>query len=650
MKARDRSKMNSREDKVVAQPAENNSQWAGAGYQLGDHVDCAMQTDPYTRKANDPLYRPLQIYTIDSSTSQLDGSTTVVQVPYEPLEVGPVGAHFDVDDYTDDQPLRYRRLNLEEPHNLIQNGRMPSVADPEFHQQMVYAVCSLVFAAFRRALGRDLVWGFPPQGTTGPRLRIRPHAREDQNAFYDPNKGELCFGYYLANPESIGRNLPNSYIHTCLSHDIVAHELTHALLDGLRTQFSTPSGPDVIAFHESFADTVAVFQHFTYKEVLAKAIAQAGGELEKASLLVNIAEQFGHTTNRSGPLRTSIEPPDGKTPLRRYDMAGDEPHLRGTVLTSAIFDAFNTLFKRKTAVYMRLATHGSGVLPAGALSVDLQQVLADQAHKLADQFLSICIRAIDYCPPVDLEFGEFLRAVITADRDLVPDDPWAYREAWIDAFQRRRIYPRNVQSLTVEDLVWKAPRIPIPPIRELAFGELHFSGTPGRIAAPDELRRRAHILGKIVAQPGLLEEFGCARHNDVRLRGDQVDPPQIESIRTSQRIGPDGQILYDLVAEVTQRRIVRSTPERAGFEFYGGATVIIDPLGQIRYIISKRVTNQDRLEAQAKFMRGGFGATLWEQANGEYNPTHELFRMLHNSPGKRAPTDGRESQGEPQSE
>ncbi|NJM41475.1 MAG: N-6 DNA methylase, partial [Anaerolineae bacterium] len=38
-------------------------------------------------------------------------------------------------------------------------------------------------------------------------------------------------------------------------------------------------------------------------------------------------------------------------------------------------------------------------------NVVLQAVLADKASQLARQFLTICIRAIDYCPPIDLEFG-----------------------------------------------------------------------------------------------------------------------------------------------------------------------------------------------------------------------------------------------------
>ena len=45
----------------------------------------------------------------------------------------------------------------------------------------------------------------------------------------------------------------------------------------------------------------------------------------------------------------------------------------------------------------------------------------------------MCIRALDYCPPVDITFGEYLRALITADADLVPDDDRGYRVAMIGA-------------------------------------------------------------------------------------------------------------------------------------------------------------------------------------------------------------------------
>jgi hypothetical protein len=69
----------------------------------------------------------------------------------------------------------------------------------------------------------------------------------------------------------------------------------------------------------------------------------------------------------------------------------------------------------------------------------------------------MCVRAIDYCPPVDITFGEFLRAVITADFDLVEDDDLNYRIAFIEAFRKRGIYPRDVRTLSVESLLWRGP-------------------------------------------------------------------------------------------------------------------------------------------------------------------------------------------------
>src|SRR5262249_42558943 len=100
-------------------------------------------------------------------------------------------------------------------------------------------------------------------------------------------------------------------------------------------------------------------------------------------------------------------------------------------------------------------------IPAGhGAAHELLEVLAHTASRLASHFLSICIRAIDYCPPVDLEFGEYLRALITADYNLVPDDPWAYREALIEAFARRRIFARNVETMSEDALLWRPPPKP----------------------------------------------------------------------------------------------------------------------------------------------------------------------------------------------
>ena len=96
-----------------------------------------------------------------------------------------------------------------------------------------------------------------------------------------------------------------------------------------------------------------------------------------------------------------------------------EPHSRGSILVAAVFEAFINIYKRRVADLLRIATNGSGILAPGNLHPDLVNRLANEASKAASHVLSMCIRALDYSPPVDITFGEYLRAIIPADIDLV---------------------------------------------------------------------------------------------------------------------------------------------------------------------------------------------------------------------------------------
>jgi hypothetical protein len=69
------------------------------------------------------------------------------------------------------------------------------------------------------------------------------------------------------------------------------------------------------------------------------------------------------------------------------------------------------------------------VLPTGRVHPDLVGRLAGEAARSAGHVLTMCIRALDYLPPVDVTFFDYLRARITADYDLVRDDRNNYRVA-----------------------------------------------------------------------------------------------------------------------------------------------------------------------------------------------------------------------------
>jgi hypothetical protein len=544
----------------------------------------------HARAPEEPLYRPLRVYMADPVASGYQGRIAVAHVPYEPLSEGPTGAFLTIEDNDPVRDKRPGRVNLDEPGVLLAQGRKPSAADPLFHQQMVYAVCSDVAATFTLALGRDLSWGFD-----GPRLKIRPHYGEDRNAYYHAPSGELRFGYFQADPRPGAGVLPGGTIFTCLSHDIVAHEMTHALLDGMRARFDEPTNPDVLAFHEAFADIVAILQHFAHPESVQNAISRTGGQLGTDTSIFSIAEQFGQATGANGPLRIALG--DANDAKRIYGEA-QEPHELGSVLVSAVLEALARVFERRAAPIkvLNAAVPGAGerLHPACAT------LLADLAMRVASQFLALCIRAIDYCPPIDIRFGEYLRALITADLDLVEDDRHGYRQELIAAFARRKIFPTDVPDISEDSLCWQPPG-PLPSIPGLAFDRLQLAPDPGQTPAADEIVRQAGALADVVTDSRYRAEFGLAE-------GPDFDLPMIESVRILRRVGPDRQVRFGLVCEVLQTG--RLKVGRSSMNVIGGSTVVMDSSGRFRFVIRKAVDNVARAQAQGAFARTSSGRAL----------------------------------------
>lgn len=268
-----------------------------------------------------PPLRRLQIFSFDPAADvalETAGiSRCIVEIPWEVVKPGPVGDYVEVVDLDPSSGCVYDPVDLMDGHLLASRGFSPSTGNPQFHQQMVYAVAMRTIHNFEQVLGRRIQWSerlindenryiVDPKLRYVDRLRIYPHALREQNAYYSPSKKALLFGYFNATTSDPRDELPGGVVFTCLSHDIVAHETTHAILDGLHRRLLDDTNPDMLAFHEAFADIVAIFQHFTLPGVLLDQIQRTRGDLRMDSLLVKLASQFARATGRGGALRNAL--------------------------------------------------------------------------------------------------------------------------------------------------------------------------------------------------------------------------------------------------------------------------------------------------------------------------------------------------------
>ena len=525
---------------------------------------------------------------------------TQVSVPAERLAWGPTGYRVKVVDYNaTEQRLYLARQEYEDAKGDLVDPFAPRdgealldpayqarlLADPNFHSQNVYAIAMRTLGAFERALGRRVSWS-----SGGHQLHIAPHAFAQANAFYSEPDRALMFGYFdVAEGESDTRT-----VFSCLSHDIVAHETTHALLDGLRSRFTQPSGPDQAAFHEGFADVVALLSIFSISEVVAAAIGEDGrserssGNISlvsaaklvpqaiKSSILLGIAAETGSALagGERDALRRSVELAPEAGRLARDD---EDEHVRGEVFVAAFMNAFVHLW-------------GNRISTLGTFDGDFYNLdsVVEEGAKLAGHLLNMAIRALDYCPPTDIDFGQYLAGLLTADRELVPDDEHRYRLHVQASF---REYGIEVPPRTCdEDGCWRR----YPHAGQLVYARSNYTAMT---RSPDEL-------------------FRFLWENRVELGITERAYTEVLSIDPSVRLGPDGIALHETVCQYAQRVDIfgaefksllgaqrpadMRTTDR--FTAYGGGVVILDQYGQVKYHIANRLMDGARQRARGQFL------------------------------------------------
>ena len=96
-----------------------------------------------------PISRKLRAYAFDPSLSLVidtaDINSMTYKVNWEELQPGPSGEYVEVIDFDPTIKKFFRPVNLNAPYLLAQDGLDPSESNPQFHQQMVYAVARPTF-------------------------------------------------------------------------------------------------------------------------------------------------------------------------------------------------------------------------------------------------------------------------------------------------------------------------------------------------------------------------------------------------------------------------------------------------------------------------------------------------------------------------
>lgn len=512
---------------------------------------------------------------------------TQVEIPAEELQPGPWGYRVHTIDYDSStstlyQPLKYPSLKDGvdgDPFKGASDAKL--LSDPNFHAQNTYAIVMRILARFEFALGRRVSWRFDSH-----QIKVAPHAFADANAFYSDRDQALMFGYFP------GRK---GMVYCSLSHDIVAHETTHALLDGLRERYTDPSSPEQAAFHEGFADIVALLSVFSLTGIVetlidlnaprrnASQIARKLLTIEelRRSMLLGLAKEMGQELPaiRGNVLRRSVELVPARDYIKQREF--EEPHRRGEILVATVMNAFLSVWVKRLKALGQIAP---GALDRGRV--------VEEGAAVADYLLTMVIRALDYAPPVNLEFCDFLSAILTSDREINPNDSkYKFRETLRQSFVSYGISPRS-EGTPGDPGIWLGPE------GQLSNERIHFESLQ---RDPDEV-------------------FRFIWDNRGPLKFCENAYSRVLSVRPCLRIGPDGFALRETVAEYMQilelqagelrknKKLRIAVPEEMPndqeIRLTGGGALIFDEYGKLKFHIENRLDDGERQSQRLEYLWG----------------------------------------------
>ena len=505
-----------------------------------------------------PLTRQMTVIAQDPSVKDARGNILMaaIDVPGDDLLPGPIGYRVQLVDYDASTGTYHGAHVLPASYALEpaswKNGDGRIVGDFTFHAQNTYALVMKTLARFEFALGRRIGWSFKVH-----QLKVAPNGMMDANAFYSPEVEGLVFGYFKGLKETV---------YTCLSHDIVVHETTHALVDALRERYLDPSGPDQAAFHEGFADVVALLSVYSQLELVEELLRRASRNKReltdkevsppalRQTALFGLAEQMGREMDavRGDALRRSAEMKPGGAWMA--DPEFEEPHRRGEILVAAVLNGF-----------LNAWTGRIQALKAQGQETHNVQRVAEEGADIAAALVTMWIRAIDYMAPVHLTFGDALSAAITADSEVRPDDGrYQLRRHMLDSFRDYGLAPASTRQDQAGAWQYQAATLRYERVR---FDSMRTD--------KDEVFR-----------------FLWDNREALGLRLEAYT--QVLSLRQCTRIGPDGFTLRETVAEYYQvARLTEAELQEKGITLPG------DYVAELARLRAERAAKREKAGQQA---------------------------------------------------
>lgn len=319
---------------------------------------------------------------------------------------GPISNRVAVLDFDENGTLR-AGAKYEPPSNLEKPGIYKGTnhndlifLSDEFVQVNVFGVVYRTLEMFEEpdTLGRKIKWAF-----NSPQLLLVPKAGKWANAYYQRDSHSIQFFYFPSR-----RGDYQETIFTGLSHDIIAHETGHAILDGIAPDLYNSLTPQSLALHESIADLTALILSFRSKPLRETVLEQTEGSLENSTAFSTIAMEFGanQDAGEMHPLRNLFNekklPDDGS--IRT------EPHELSEILSGALYSVMIKIFDYISEKRMIEKNQSKSQASGYALYV------------AGEQLKRMIFRALDYLPPGEISFADYGRAIIAADKASHPID------------------------------------------------------------------------------------------------------------------------------------------------------------------------------------------------------------------------------------